>query len=141
MWTCPLCDQQFIHANQRHSCNDRTVEDFLEGKSAHTRELFYHFVDEYRQIGDFVLHPTKSTIRLAAHTRFCSIIQLGKDFVDVALHLPQLYPDNLCFHKMGQIPGSNVYNHHCRLYAKEDVTDELKGFMRLALAAGQRTAE
>ena len=32
MWTCPKCDQKFINNNHPHSCNERTVDDFLKGK-------------------------------------------------------------------------------------------------------------
>ncbi|MGV3539446.1 MAG: DUF5655 domain-containing protein [Rufibacter sp.] len=132
MWICPDCQQEFLRTNQSHSCLDRTVEDFLRGKSEHTLGLYHHFLAQYRTIGDFKLHPTKSMISLARNTRFCSIIRLGKNFIDVVLPYDRLFPeDNLCFHKMGPLPGAHSYNHHCRLYEKEDVNEELLGYMRL----------
>lgn len=138
MWTCPACSQKFLHTNQSHSCNDRTLDDFLQGKSAHTIELFDHFIEVYRSFGDFELHPTKSKIGLAAAIRFCSITQLGRNFVHGVFHLDRLYEDNFCFVKMGQIPGSNTFNHHFRLFEKDDVNDELKEFMKIALKLGTR---
>ncbi|POY38410.1 hypothetical protein C3K47_03145 [Solitalea longa] len=136
MWICPLCQQKFLHQNQNHSCNDRTLESFLEGKSEITTQVFNRFVDEYRKIGDFVLHPAKSKIGFAAKIRFCSIINLGKNYIDVVFHLNQLYEDNLCFHKMGQIPGSNTFNHHCRIFSADDINDELKQYMLIAYDLG-----
>ena len=53
MWICPACNQKFLHQNQSHSCNDKTVADFLQGKSAHTVALFYYFLDAYLQMGSF----------------------------------------------------------------------------------------
>ena len=132
MWICPACNQKFLHQNQNHSCGDKTIADFLNGKTAHTLALFYYFLDEYKRIGNFELHPAKSRIALARHTRFCSINQLGKDFLHFVLPLDKLYPDNLVFTKIGQLPNSKIFNHHCRIYSKDDVNDEVKKFMRLA---------
>jgi hypothetical protein len=138
MWICPNCHQQFLHTHQQHSCNDKTLDDFLRNKSAHTLELFYHFIDEYRKIGHFVLHPTKSRIGLANHTRFCSITQLGKDFLHIVFHLDAPFLDNYCFTKVSQVPNSNVWNHHCRLHFIEDLNEEVKKYMQLAFEKGMR---
>jgi len=35
--------------------------------------------------------------------------------------------------KIAQVPGQQQFNHHFRMYAKEDVNDEVKDFMKLAL--------
>lgn len=132
MWTCPVCQQSFVRANQTHSCNDRTVADFLAGKSAHTLALYHHFLEEYGKIGDFVLHPAKSRISLARQVRFCSINQLGRDFLHVVFTFKEAYYDNLCFIKIGQFPGSQLFNHHCRLYRLEDLNEEVLFYMRKA---------
>ena len=133
MWTCPICTQKFISRNQRHSCNEKTLDDFLEGKSEHTLDLFYHFIEEYRNIGEFVLHPAKSRIAFAARIRFGYIHRLGKFFVDVALTFNEAYTDNLCFYRIGEVPGGKYFQHYLRILQKEDVNDEVKRFMKLAL--------
>ena len=132
MWICPRCHQKFLKKNQAHSCNDRTLDDFLEGKTPHTLELFHHFISEYKKIGKFEIHPAKSRIGLANKTRFCSINQLGKDFIHIVFQFKRPYSDTLCFIKVGQLPGSQAYNHHCRLYNKEDLNAEVRKFMKLA---------
>jgi hypothetical protein len=132
VWICPECNQQFKNSNQNHSCNDRTVADFLQGKSAQTIALFQYFLEQYKTIGDFVLHPAKSRIALARNTRFCSINQLGKDFVHIVFQFDKPYYDNLCFLKIGQLPNSSRYNHHCRLYHPDDINEEVRKFMKLA---------
>ena len=133
MWTCPLCNQRFVNTNQSHSCGDKELNDFLKGKSEHTLSLFWHFVEQYQQLGKLTIHPTKSMIAFAGRTRIAYVTRLGKDFVDIVFPFTQEYPDNLCFHKIAKVPGSNQYNHHFRMCSKEDVNEEVLGFMKLAL--------
>ena len=136
MWTCPLCNLQFLNTNQTHSCNDKVLADFLDNKSPHTVGLFYHLVNEFQQIGDVSVHPTKSMISFAARTRFAYVIQVGKNFIDVVFPFKQPYEDNLCFTKIKPVPGSDDYNHHLRLYFKEDINDEVRKYMALAYRKG-----
>jgi hypothetical protein len=136
MWTCLVCNLEFVNTNQVHSCHDKELSDFLNGKSEYTVELFFHLVNEYKLIGDVKVHPTKSMISFAARTRFAYVIQLGKNFVDVVFPFKQPYDDNLCFNKIKPVPGSDDFNHHLRLYFKEDINDEVKKYMRLAYEHG-----
>lgn len=138
MWICPKCEQKFRHTNQTHSCGDKTLSDFLNGKSAATISIFEAFLNAYRRIGDFTLHPAKSRISLANNTRFCSINQLGRNFIDISFTFDELYSDTFCFHKAGAFPDSKIFNHHCRLYDQTDITDEVKRFMQLAYDRDQR---
>lgn len=137
MWTCPLCGQHFINNNQLHSCNDKTLNDFLKGKSEHTISLFWHLVQQYQSVGDVTIHPTKSMIAIAATTRIAYVTRLGKDFVDITFPFDKPYNDNLCFIKIVQVPGQQQFNHHFRMYSKEDVNEEVVEFMKLAYEKGQ----
>src|ERR1700679_3662222 len=139
MWKCPICNLEFVNSNQVHSCGDKSLDDFLNGKSPHTVGLFYNFVERYRQIGEITVHPTKSMISIAARTRFAYIIQLGKNFIDVVFPFKQPYEDNLCFNKIKQVPSTDDYNHHLRLYFKEDVNDEVLRYMKLAYENSLKT--
>jgi hypothetical protein len=136
MWICPLCSQEFVNTNQVHSCRDKELADFLNGKTQHTIDLFDHLVNEYKQIGDVRLHPAKSMISFAARKRFAYIIQLGKNFVDVVFPFKQAYENNLCFNKIKSVPGSDDYNHHFRMYFKDDINDEVKMYMKMAYESG-----
>jgi hypothetical protein len=138
MWNCPKCKQKFIHENQNHSCNERSVEDFLRGKSEHTIELFRYFISEYQKLGEFVLHPAKSRIAFAAKIRFGYIHRLGKDFLDVVLSFDKPHNDNLCFYRIGEVPGGKIYQHYLRLLHKDDINDEVREFMRMALESGNK---
>ncbi|MDB5191534.1 MAG: hypothetical protein JWQ96_1097 [Segetibacter sp.] len=99
---------------------EKTVEDFLAGKSPHTLELFHHFVDEYRKLGAIELHPAKTMIGIAGtNKRIAWITQLGKGFVHVVFPFEQPYTDNLCFVKIAQVPGdAHQFNHHFRMLLK-----------------------
>jgi hypothetical protein len=68
--------------------------------------------------------------------RVAYVTQLGKTFMDVVFPFRQAYPDNLCFQKIAQVPGTNQYNHHFRMMAIEDVNKEVLAFMRLAFEQG-----
>lgn len=136
MWSCPFCNQQFVHNNQVHSCNEKTVDDFTEGKTPETLELFYHFIDEYQKMGDFVLHPARSRIAFASRIRFGYIHRLGKNFVDVVLTFNTPYHDNLCFYRIGEVPGGKIFQHYLRLYRREDINEEVRKYMKMALESG-----
>jgi hypothetical protein len=136
LWTCPFCGQKFVNENQNHSCNERSVNDFLKGKREVTIGLFYHFIDEYRKLGPFVLHPARTRIAFAARVRFGYIHRLGKDFVDIVLTFDRPHTDNLCFYRIGEVPGGKVFQHYLRIYRTDDINDEVKKFMRMALEAG-----
>jgi len=137
MWTCPNCDQTFTHTNQVHSCGDRALADFFKGKSALTISLFQHFIDVYQRMGKITVHPTKSMIALAATTRIAYVTQLGRNFIDITFPFDKPYPDNLCFRKIAQVPGSNQYNHHFRMMSIDDLNSEVKKYMKLAYDRGK----
>jgi Domain of unknown function (DUF5655) len=129
---------------QMHS-SEKTLDDFLNGKSSHTLTLFNHFVEEYKQIGKVTLHPAKTMIGIAtSRKRITYITQLGKDFIHVVFPFEKPYPENLCFQKIAQVPmpsgrqagDAKQFNHHFRMYAKEDVNKEVLKFMKLAYKLG-----
>ena len=118
--------------NKKNALPD--IEDFLAGKSGTTLDLFHHFVAVYKSLGEVDLYPTKTMIAVAcAGKRIAWITQLGKNFMHVVFPFKQPYPDNLCFQKIAPVPGdAHQFNHHFRMYYKEDVNEEVRGFMKLA---------
>lgn len=80
------------------------------------------------------IEPTKTMIGISnAHKRIAWVTQLGKNFIHVVFPFKHLNEDNLCFQKMGQVPWSTTqYNHHLRIYFKEDVNTEVLKFMKMA---------
>ena len=77
---------------------DRTIADFLRGKSPKTVALFNFFVEQYQDIGSVTFIPAKTMIGVAtARKRIAYVTQLGKNFVHVVFHFDQPYYDNLLF--------------------------------------------
>lgn len=110
------------------------AKNFLEGKSDHTISLFTYFVQQFALIGPVSLHPAKTMIGIATPTkRIAWVTQLGRNFIHVVFPFEKPYPDNLCFQKIAQVPGDDKqFNHHFRMYAKEDVNEEVLKFINLA---------
>lgn len=110
-----------------------SISQFLTGKSQHTLSLFHHFINEFEKIGDIKIEGTKTMIGISnVHKRIAWVTQLGKNFIHVVLPFRQPYDDNLCFQKVGQVPGQNQFNHHLRILNIEDINDEVIAFMQLA---------
>jgi len=109
---------------------------FLSGKTEQTLQLLEHFVKEYKKLGNITIHPAKTMIGISnGHKRVAWITQLGKNFVHVVFPFQKPYNENLCFQKIAQVPGdANQFNHHFRMLHKEDVNEEVLGFMKLAYA-------
>jgi hypothetical protein len=137
MWTCPKCQHQFYNKNQSHSCGSYNVDDFLRGKTAKSVELFYFFLDEYKKIGPFELHPVKTRVALLTKMRFCSINKVAADHIDIHLVLTQLFEDTFCFYKVDNL-ANRFFVHHAHLYSEDDITDELKKYMAMAYEVGNR---
>ena len=133
MWTCQLCHQQFVRENQFHSCRDKQTIDFFKNKPKEVLELFDHFVITFQQLGDVHYHATKSMIAFSVKTRIAYLSRVGKNFIDVFFMFSQPFNDNLCFYRIGQVPGTEQYNHYFRMMYNEDINDEVKHFMQLAI--------
>lgn len=138
MWKCPQCKKEFVRNNQSHSCNDKTLSDHLKGKSELTIGLYDYLVREMTALGDIQIRPTKSAIALSTKVRFGHIHRLGKNFVDLTLYFDKAYEDNLCFYKIANVPGSTQHNHYFRMMAEEDVNDEVREYIRMAIKASNR---
>lgn len=137
MWTCPFCTQNFQNSHQTHYCTNQTVVDFVKGKSDHANTLYHHFAQTYLAMGDIRAHATKTMIVFKSLKNFAYVIRFGRDFIDIVFPFKAAYPDNLCFSKIAQVPGTNDYNHHLRIYHVEDVNDEVKYYMKEAYINGK----
>lgn len=113
--------------------SDSELEKFLSNKSAHTLDLFSSFIDAMREQGAISVEPAKTMIGISnGRKKIAWITQLGKDFLHVVLPFKQEYSDNLCFQKIARVPGTNQFNHHLRLFFKDDLNEEVIKFLSLA---------
>src|SRR4051794_37074567 len=114
---------------------DEAIGVFLHKKSEQTIALFDHFLNEYKKLGTIYLYPAKTMIGIEHDgRRIAWITQLGRNFIHVVFPFETAYSENLCFTKVAQVPGDKKqFNHHFRMYYKEDVNEEVIRFMKLAL--------
>jgi hypothetical protein len=69
-----------------------------------------------------------------SHKRIAYISQLGKNFIHVVFLFKERYDDNTCFQKIVHMPAMfSAITHHLRIYYPEDVNDEVRKFMHLAV--------
>lgn len=117
---------------------DTSIEQFFAGKPALTRELYDHFINQFKTIAPVVIHPAKTMIGIATpRKRIAYVTQFGKNFIHVVFPFDQAHEDNLCFQKVAKVPDdSKQYNHHFRMLSKDDVNAEIKKFMKLAVEKG-----
>ena len=48
------------------------------------------------------------------------------------------FNDNLCFYRIGRVPGTEQYNHYFRMMYNDDINDEVKHFMQLAIDENEK---
>jgi hypothetical protein len=121
----------------------KALDKFLQGKSAHTIMLLEHFIRNFKAVGKVTLIPAKTMIGVATdQRRIAWITQLGKNFIHVVFPFKEEYPDNLCFQKIAQVPDdTRQFNHHYRMYEKEDLNKEVIKFMKMAYKEGSAQAK
>ncbi len=112
---------------------DKAFSFFTKGKSETTLNLLDHFVDTFHSLGNIQLEATKTMIGISnGNKRIAWVTQLGKNFIHVVFPFKKEYKDNLCFQKVGLVPGSQQYNHHFRMLFREDLNKEVLKYMKLA---------
>ncbi len=111
----------------------KTTADFLTGKPLHTAVLYHHFIDMFTTIGVIEVGAAKTMISIGnTHKKVAWVTQFGKNFIHIVFPFKQPYPDNLCFTKIAQVPGTKQFNHHFRMLYTTDVNDEVLHYMKLA---------
>jgi hypothetical protein len=117
---------------------EKSIDQFFVGKSVLTRELYDHFIKQFRAVAPVTIHPAKTMIGIATpRKRIAYVTQFGKNFIHVVFPFDKAYEDNLCFQKVAKVPDdSKQYNHHFRMLSKDDVNPEVKKFMKLAVEKG-----
>lgn len=137
MWECPNCHQHFYNTNQSHSCGQYSVGQFLTGKTNTAKHLFQQFLDAYKTIGPYQLHPVKTRVALLVKMRFASVNKLGTDYLDGHLVMVEAHPDDTLFYKIDNL-NNRFFVHHFRMYHSDDITSGFKKYMEMAYRVGLR---
>lgn len=111
---------------------DPKLSEFLNRKSPQSRELFWHLVSAFEEIGATDFHAAKTMVCFKRRRNFAYVIQFGKGFIDLLLPFKEPFEDNLCFRKISALPGEGDYNHHVRIFTKDDLNEEVRFYMKKA---------
>lgn len=111
---------------------DPEVAKFIHGKSDVTVFLLSQFLEACQQQATIKLSPTKSMISVGTANGKVWVTQLGKNFVHIVFPFKVQYTDNLCFQKIARVPGQLQYNHHFRMYSKDDLNEEVLSYLHKA---------
>jgi hypothetical protein len=135
MWTCPKCKQKFVNTHQSHSCGVYSIDKFLEGKTHQAIGLFHAFLNHYKTIGEFELHPVKTRVALLTLMRFAAINKVGRDYLDGHLVLVDQQND-ACFRRIENL-NDRFFVHHFRLRNPAELKS-LRPYMIMAYEVGRR---
>lgn len=113
----------------------------LTNKTDVALALYKALLQAFEAVGPVTVHPAKTMIGISnGKRRIAWVTQVGKNFVHVVFPFKNPYPDNLCFQKIAQVPGdAHQFNHHFRMYATDDLNEEVQGFIRLAYMSEEST--
>ncbi|HTF19667.1 MAG TPA: DUF5655 domain-containing protein [Chryseolinea sp.] len=116
-----------------------SLEEFVAGKPAQSVALLHYFIEQFSRVGKVQAIPAKTMIGIATERkRIAYVTRVGRDFIHVVFPFTEPHEKNLCFEKIAQVPGDvKQYNHHLRLHRKEDLNNEVRGFMKLAYEEGR----
>jgi hypothetical protein len=136
VWTCPACGAAFVQRNLSHSCVRTSLAEFLEDKPPAAVRLFERFVAEVRKLGPVILHPVKTRVALMVEVRFAAINRFGDGYIDGHLWLKQRVESDK-FRRIEALAGKD-FVHHFRMASPDFVDAELRRYLRMAYAIGQR---
>ncbi len=100
-------------------------------------KLFWTFLERYREVGEYKLHPVKTRVALLTQMRFASINKLGKDYMDGHLILTGPHSGESVFRKIDNL-NNRFFVHHFRIRKSSDINKVLMKYMRSAYKIGQR---
>lgn len=132
-WVCPACDRHFGSQNQSHTCvpgND--LELTFAGYPASHREICDEIIECLEQMGPLHADPVTVGVFLKGERKLGEV-RPKQRWVSLALMLP----DRVEHHRIRRherVSAGRVV-HFVRLYAVEDVDDQVRSWLALAYDA------
>ena len=129
LWQCPKCGRLFRHKNQSHSCVSYSIEGHFQGKAPYLKEIFDYLLEKLQCFGTVRVDAVKSSINLAGKSHFGGIHVL-KESLNLGFLLTKRL-DNKRVFRIENV-GENRYGHHVKLTGKDDINEELLGWLKQA---------
>jgi hypothetical protein len=138
VWTCPRCDAKLVSRNLSHSCVRTTVDEFFADRPAAGVRFARAFIRAVEKHGPVILHPVKTRIALMVEVRFAAINRIGKESIRGHLWLREAHRSDR-FVEIEKL-GARDWLYHFVISDEQPIDRELRRFIALAYANGQRPA-
>ena len=129
LWECPQCGAKLLNRNLSHSCGRYSVQQFLEGKSAHARDLFDRLVGMIASFGPYHLAPAKTRVAFMALVRFASVNRVSDSAIDIHFVLRRKIT-SARFRRVEKL--GPYFVHHLRLTDTHDFDAELRQWLAMS---------
>jgi hypothetical protein len=136
MWACPQCGAKFVSKNASHSCVKQTLAEFFADKPRGGVKHAKALIAAVRELGPVTLHPVKTRVALMVDVRFAAINRISEDSIRGHLWLRE-GRESARFAKIEKL-GAKDWLYHFVVSDEQPIDRELKKFLRLAYANGQR---
>jgi hypothetical protein len=113
-----------------------TIDEFFASRPAGGVALARAFIAEIEKLGPVTLHPVKTRIALMVDVRFAAIYRISDDAIRGHFWLRERHASER-FARIEKL-GARDWLYHFIVDADRPIDAELRRFMRLAYANGQR---
>jgi Domain of unknown function (DUF5655) len=137
LWRCPSCGQSFVTRSMPHSCDVRPLDEHFAGVKPELREAFDALVSTVRENGPVTVNAAKSRIAFQGRGRFAGIDRPRKDHL-VASFLLTRAVRSPRLARVDYIPPY-YYVHRLRLHDREEIDDEVRGWLAEAYQVGRQS--
>ncbi len=135
LWTCPRCGNQFVHANQYHSCKRYRLEETFAGKPARIRELFERFRAMVEACGPVRMLPYRDKIGFMVRVRFAGAVPMTR-WLEIGFWLPRRI-EHPRFHRIQTI-YPNAHVHLVRISEAEQLDRQLAAWIKESYVVGRQ---
>ena len=136
LWQCPSCMREFVTPNMPHSCGRFSVEQFLQGKSAHSIALYQQFSELVHACGPIKIAPAKTRIGFQVRMIFAAVNRLS----DRGLRAHVVLTRRLEHRRFSRIEmmTPKCYVHHFTLESLDDCDGEVQSWLCEAYKVGSQ---
>lgn len=135
LWKCPRCSKFFVTRNMWHSCSVVPWMSHFRGKPK-ALELFKHFRGALRKLGPVRVVSNQTYLSFMARVRFAGC-EVRSDWLRCSLWLKR-FASSPRFVKTEKYNNDYIYRFVLR--RREDLDEEILGYLREAYLVGQQEA-
>lgn len=134
-WICPNCDRQFGRFQQSHVCvPGMSLDEYYADQPPFHREVAEAVIEHLRSEGDIHVEPVSVGV-LIKHGRTIVELRPMKQWLALSFVLPYRvkHPRITRTMKMSGAGGSDAASHVVRVYAVDDIDDQVREWLSAAM--------